>query len=459
MPICISVTNDDDVSLGASHMLHSTHTPPLNSHITIDRHSFILSLPTSSSTTTTTMEWKCLTKDDVGCIVSRCGPDESDDWSQVIRLPHMTCRLVSFSDSPLRIEIEYGSLDLETMEFKPDVMSHTVKTNISYADGWINLTHCDPVTRRKVCNQLAQLHDRMMEIPRPRGTMFAIGGGWISLNPDGYHDTLLPEDDDSDDNDDDLTSAQLASDAAADILARVDREAVQQLVPRKLTTSDVGCMVSRCYPSDAGDNWSFVVVTTTVGLRLVSISESPFKVELEYGRVDPLTRSFISYGRTNAVLTDAITYADGWVNLTHCEPRTRVEFCAKMHKLHDACMSSRRRYDTALREINRATEVTAIQLLGARLPSDLSQPVWPTRPNDSAPSPSAGIPYPAAEVELSAPEGTDACKICFERASTTVCVPCGHVYSCVTCILIAQPRICAICREGLASVIRFYGRT
>ncbi len=58
------------------------------------------------------------------------------------------------------------------------------------------------------------------------------------------------------------------------------------------------------------------------------------------------------------------------------------------------------------------------------------------------------------------PEGTqmaegELCVICEQRRIATV-TQCGHMYSCVACILRAKPTECATCRAPLESVIRVY---
>ncbi len=65
-------------------------------------------------------------------------------------------------------------------------------------------------------------------------------------------------------------------------------------------------------------------------------------------------------------------------------------------------------------------------------------------------------PVPAGG-EPDAPDGTpDAqlCVICQERLRSTVVVPCGHVYSCVTCMAKARPVVCAMCNAHVEKVIR-----
>lgn len=48
------------------------------------------------------------------------------------------------------------------------------------------------------------------------------------------------------------------------------------------------------------------------------------------------------------------------------------------------------------------------------------------------------------------------CIICRERRKATVAVPCGHVYSCITCVRAMRPTQCAICRAPLEKVIPRY---
>lgn len=72
------------------------------------------------------------------------------------------------------------------------------------------------------------------------------------------------------------------------------------------------------------------------------------------------------------------------------------------------------------------------------------------------PAARASIQRPAAPArpEPCAPRGTDACAICLDRAVATVCIPCGHLATCVTCARNPQLRGCPICRTRLTSLVR-----
>ena len=46
------------------------------------------------------------------------------------------------------------------------------------------------------------------------------------------------------------------------------------------------------------------------------------------------------------------------------------------------------------------------------------------------------------------------CKVCLDRISDCVFVPCGHVCCCITCG--SALRKCPICRENLDKIVKFY---
>lgn len=87
------------------------------------------------------------------------------------------------------------------------------------------------------------------------------------------------------------------------------------------------------------------------------------------------------------------------------------------------------------------------------LPTGLMAP--PAPPAPVAPTPS--YPAPWAN-EPQAPEGTpneDLCTICQERRVMTA-TQCGHMYSCVACVLRTRPATCGICQQRLTAVLRVY---
>ena len=66
---------------------------------------------------------------------------------------------------------------------------------------------------------------------------------------------------------------------------------------------------------------------------------------------------------------------------------------------------------------------------------------------------------PAPADEPSAPDDTPdekLCVICMDRVKTTVVVPCGHCYACITCVRASAPRACQVCKAPVEKVIRKY---
>lgn len=65
-----------------------------------------------------------------------------------------------------------------------------------------------------------------------------------------------------------------------------------------------------------------------------------------------------------------------------------------------------------------------------------------------------------ADVELSdsmpAPEPKWRCKLCFDRAITTVDTPCGHAYSCATCRSMQATNVCRMCKQAVTAIVHLY---
>jgi len=71
------------------------------------------------------------------------------------------------------------------------------------------------------------------------------------------------------------------------------------------------------------------------------------------------------------------------------------------------------------------------------------------------PAPPPAITYPTggdhAPKELEAP-----CVVCLDSARATIAIPCGHIYSCITCLAVARPTTCAICRQPVEKFIKIH---
>jgi hypothetical protein len=84
----------------------------------------------------------------------------------------------------------------------------------------------------------------------------------------------------------------------------------------------------------------------------------------------------------------------------------------------------------------------------------------PPAPNPSppAPPPPPVIEYPEAprEPEPSTEDSEKQCALCMDREKSTVAIPCGCRYACVTCIRTSKPTACALCRTPLKGVYRVY---
>jgi hypothetical protein len=65
------------------------------------------------------------------------------------------------------------------------------------------------------------------------------------------------------------------------------------------------------------------------------------------------------------------------------------------------------------------------------------------------------IPGDGDPVRNDLPEGAT-CTVCWERERRAVCVPCGHMYLCVSCARDTTPRQCAMCQRPLLAVIRLF---
>ncbi len=76
-----------------------------------------------------------------------------------------------------------------------------------------------------------------------------------------------------------------------------------------------------------------------------------------------------------------------------------------------------------------------------RITKATSTPTYPEMPKDH---------------EATTTDDDKMCKICFDRVKSTVMVPCGCMYSCVTCVRKERPTVCAICRHAVANVVRFH---
>lgn len=56
-------------------------------------------------------------------------------------------------------------------------------------------------------------------------------------------------------------------------------------------------------------------------------------------------------------------------------------------------------------------------------------------------------------------EGESECKICYDRAIHTTCVPCGHQCMCVTCSRkIVDKLNCPVCNQALTQIVRTFGK-
>ncbi len=64
--------------------------------------------------------------------------------------------------------------------------------------------------------------------------------------------------------------------------------------------------------------------------------------------------------------------------------------------------------------------------------------------------------YPPAWPAEPTYDGEDACILCLERRRATVVVPCGHMYSCVTCMARTRPVECAMCKTRVQQVIKTF---
>lgn len=77
-------------------------------------------------------------------------------------------------------------------------------------------------------------------------------------------------------------------------------------------------------------------------------------------------------------------------------------------------------------------------------PSPLERPVYPSLP---------------PEGEEEAPEETAEellCILCSSRQRRAIVIPCGHYYSCLTCMVKHQPRVCALCSGEVTQVVRVF---
>lgn len=57
--------------------------------------------------------------------------------------------------------------------------------------------------------------------------------------------------------------------------------------------------------------------------------------------------------------------------------------------------------------------------------------------------------------EASATDEKKTCSVCLDRPRCVVAIPCGHVYSCLTCAS-KRPKTCAHCRKRIQSMYRVY---
>jgi hypothetical protein len=53
-------------------------------------------------------------------------------------------------------------------------------------------------------------------------------------------------------------------------------------------------------------------------------------------------------------------------------------------------------------------------------------------------------------------DGTPVCSTCLERRVTTVATPCGHSYSCITCLHATHPTVCDHCRKPVTAFFRLF---
>jgi hypothetical protein len=86
-------------------------------------------------------------------------------------------------------------------------------------------------------------------------------------------------------------------------------------------------------------------------------------------------------------------------------------------------------------------------------------PVVLPQPAPPPPLPPA-IEYPEAprESEPSIEDAEKQCVLCMDRAKTTVAIPCGCSYACVTCIRASRPVACALCRTPLRGIFRLFNQ-
>jgi histone H3/H4 len=74
-----------------------------------------------------------------------------------------------------------------------------------------------------------------------------------------------------------------------------------------------------------------------------------------------------------------------------------------------------------------------------KLPGRIDAPIYPKTPV---------VPEPAAR------PGKKPCFLCSERIPSTITVPCGHRYACVTCAAAVRPKKCHMCRKPIQGMYK-----
>ncbi|KAH9144080.1 hypothetical protein AeRB84_011952 [Aphanomyces euteiches] len=72
----------------------------------------------------------------------------------------------------------------------------------------------------------------------------------------------------------------------------------------------------------------------------------------------------------------------------------------------------------------------------------------------SSPSPKPMVANPIAAPAAEPESSVNECVICMDQVRNAVCIPCGHLSSCVDCLSAAQ--VCPICRTAIQTVVKVY---